>query len=335
VILCEGYTDVIALHQAGMRNAVGLMGTALTAQQVGELARMAQTVLLALDSDTAGQEAMLKAARLAASRKLELRVVPLPAGADPAELIAAQGGQAVEQAVSRSVPFVRFQVERVLEGGDRDSAEGRDRILDELRPVFAALAQSASRMELLRLVASTLAEQDTLIERELSKPRRQGAGPPAPDAPAARRARGAGLSRREETEHTFLALCIALPDEGERALRELDVEAHFSGELMRRAVRRLRDGSLREPMAAAEGDEDLRPLLAELVVEAGGLGAHPTMLEVQRLQLELARLDRDIQQARGREDADVSALATRRGEVKHDFDVALARRLEETGAREG
>ena len=61
MILCEGYTDTIALHQAGMRNAVGLMGTALTADQVGELARMAQTVLLALDADSAGQEAMLKA----------------------------------------------------------------------------------------------------------------------------------------------------------------------------------------------------------------------------------------------------------------------------------
>ncbi len=59
MILCEGYTDVIALHQAGMRNAVGLMGTALTEEQVGELARMAQTVLLALDADSAGQEAML------------------------------------------------------------------------------------------------------------------------------------------------------------------------------------------------------------------------------------------------------------------------------------
>ena len=51
-----------------MRNAVGLMGTALTGEQVGELARMAQTVLLALDADSAGQEAMLRAAGLAAKR---------------------------------------------------------------------------------------------------------------------------------------------------------------------------------------------------------------------------------------------------------------------------
>ncbi len=139
VILCEGYTDVIALHQAGMRNAVGLMGTALTDEQVGELARMAQTVLLALDADSAGQEAMLRASGLAAKRKLELRVVPLPAGADPADLIEREGAQAIEAAVERSVPFVRFRVERVLENGDDSTPEGRDRMIEELRPVFAQL----------------------------------------------------------------------------------------------------------------------------------------------------------------------------------------------------
>ncbi len=96
VILCEGYTDTIALHQAGMRNAVGLMGTALTGEQVGELARMAQTVLLALDADSAGQEAMLRASSVAARRQLELRVVPLPAGTDPAELIQRDGPQAMQ-----------------------------------------------------------------------------------------------------------------------------------------------------------------------------------------------------------------------------------------------
>ncbi len=100
-ILCEGYTDVIALHQAGLRNTVGLMGTALTAEQVGELARMAQTVLLALDADSAGQEAMLKAAGLAAKRKLELRVVALPAGTDPADLVQREGAEAIGAASSR------------------------------------------------------------------------------------------------------------------------------------------------------------------------------------------------------------------------------------------
>ena len=124
VILCEGYTDVIALRQAGLQNAVGLMGTALTAEQVAELARMAQTVLLALDADSAGQEAMLRASRLAASRHLELRVVTLPGGKDPAELVQLEGAEAVKAAVAASVPFVRFRVERVLAAGDHFEPRG-------------------------------------------------------------------------------------------------------------------------------------------------------------------------------------------------------------------
>ena len=141
VILCEGYTDVIAMHQAGLRNAVGLMGTSLTEDQVGELARLAPVVLLALDADSAGQEAMIRAASVAAGRRLELRVVPLPPGKDPADLLREpEGAAGMRERVEGSVPFVRFRVERELGRGDLESAEGKDAVVDGLRPVFAQLA---------------------------------------------------------------------------------------------------------------------------------------------------------------------------------------------------
>jgi DNA primase len=346
VILCEGYTDVIALHQAGLRNAVGLMGTALTAEQVGELARMASTVLLALDADSAGQEAMLRASSLAAKRKLELRVVPLPAGKDPAELVQQGGAEAMAAAVKESAPFVRFRVERVLAAGDHGNPEGRDRMIEELRPVFATLPPSAMRMELTRIVSSRLALPESLAETLLSG---RGGGEGARDGAAsggrvangsARAGVGGGLSRREETERAFLALCIASPDEGAQGLASIDVDEHFASELLRRAARRLREGDLREPMAdgsgqegGLDGDPELKALLAELVVEAGREQAHPAMLEVQRLQLELARVDRSIQRARGQESGDISELAQRRAEVKREFDRAYGRVLEETGDR--
>lgn len=367
VILCEGYTDVIALHQAGMRNAVGLMGTALTSDQVGELARMAQTVLLALDADTAGHEAMLRASALAAQRKLELRVVALPAGADPAELIQRDGPEAIAEAVERSVPFVRFRVERVLAAGDQGSPEGRDRILEELRPVFATLPPSAMRLELTQLVSSRLALPESLAEQLLASgggssagARGSGAGGSGDGAGRSGGVRGPGerngsrpggeggvrrqngsVSRREDTERAFLALCIACPEEGAAALGSLDIEADFSGDLLRRAARHLRDGDLSAPMAQAPGEQEgpeedplLRGLLAELIVQAGGEAANPGMLEVQRLQLELARLDRGIQQARGQEGTDVAGLAAQKAELKVEFDRAYARVLEETGERE-
>jgi len=365
VIVCEGYTDTVALHQAGMRNAVGLMGTALTAEQVGELARMAQTVLLALDADSAGQEAMLRASSLAAKRRLELRVVPLPAGTDPAELIQREGAQAMREAVARSIPFVRFRVERVLAAGDDATPEGRDRMIEQLRPVFATLQPSAMRMELTRLVSGRLALPPSVAEQLLAQDQpgrgrardergeragaraaqQSSAGAPA-GAAAPARAAGSG---REDAERAFLALCIASPDDGAVALEGVDVDEYFTSELLRRAAAHLRAGGLREPMAAlpgedldAEHDGALKRLLAELVVQAGSERARPAMLEVQRLQLELAGIDRQIQRARAPqggaqsgERRDVSALAGRRAEVKRDFDRANERVLEETGEREG
>jgi DNA primase len=351
-ILCEGYTDVIALHQAGLRNTIGSMGTALTAEQVGELSRMAQTVLLALDADSAGQEAMLKAAGLAAKRKLELRVVALPPGTDPADLVRRDGAQAINQAVEQAVPFVRFRVERVLATGDHGSPEGRDRMVEELRPVFAMLPPSAMRLELTRTVSGRLALPESLMETLLAPQTTQGRGQQRQagqrqagrigggDAPSP--AHADGLSRREETERTFLALCIASPEEGEQALSSLAVDEHFTSELLRRAARHLGAGHLRDPMAdpggledGLDGDPQLKALLAELVVEAGREPGQPAMLDVQRLQLELARVDRRIQQARGQESGDVSELAHRRGEVKREFDRAQERALEGSGATSG
>src|SRR6476660_7772007 len=122
VVLCEGYTDVIALHQAGIRNAVATMGTALTGDQVGELAKLAPIVHMALDADAAGQKAMLRAAEVA-NGKVELRVVPLPAGLDPADLVARDGADAMRELVSRSVRFEEFRVDAALSGGDLSSAE--------------------------------------------------------------------------------------------------------------------------------------------------------------------------------------------------------------------
>ena len=348
VIVCEGYTDTIALHQAGIRNAVGLMGTALTGDQVGELARMAPTVLLALDADSSGQEAMLRASALAAKRKLELRVVELPAETDPADLLEREGAEAMRALVRESVPFVRFRVERVLAEGDDASAEGRDRMLEQLRPVFAALPASAMRMELTQIVSERLRLPQSLAERALaaggagSPPGRQAAAGNASGERARRGASSAATAaapslgaRGSSTERAFLALCIASPGAGEQALRELDLAKTFTSDLARRAAEHLRE-HLAEPQSGLPpGDPELASLVAQLVVEAGRESARSVMLEVQRLQLELARMDREIQHTRARQGGEVSELARRRTEVRRDFERAYARVLAETAVGEG
>ncbi|HTC60971.1 MAG TPA: DNA primase [Solirubrobacteraceae bacterium] len=348
VILCEGYTDVIALHQGGFKNTVGLMGTALTDEQVGELGRLAQTVLLALDADSAGQEAMLKASRLAARRKLELRVVELPAGADPAELVQQGGAEAIASAVKQAVPFVRFRVERALASGDDSSPEGRDRMIAELRPVFETLPPSAMRMELTRLVSGRLGLSEGLAEtllasgagqaqareRTASGASRMGGGERSADNGASA---DRVLSGRADTERAFLALCIATPQYGEPALADVDLDGVFTSDLMRRAALHLKEGRLAEPLKDVDAeDRELVGLLAELTVEAGrwpvsARSTKPPMLEVQQLQLQLAWIDRRIHTARAQGVGEVSDLARLRGEVKQEFDRAQERALAESG----
>jgi len=330
VVLCEGYTDVIAAHQAGVRNCVGLMGTALTEEQVGELGRLAPTVVLALDADGAGFGAMLKAAeRVAASRRIEVRVAALPPDSDPADALEQQGPEAVRSLLGESVPFVRFRVERILAAGDRESGEGRDRVLEQLREVFGALklGPGAMREELEREIASSLSVSEKLVEQLLAG--RDGVVASAPESAV----RGGGtpaLAVGERTERAFLELCIALPERGRELLAELDIDSVFGSPLARAAAAHLRTHL--EAPAAEAGDGALAALLAELAVRAAALAPVPAELEVERRQLELARVERAIAGARGVDAARLSALVREREAVKRELATWLDRALEDTAA---
>ena len=323
------------MHQVGVRNSVCIMGTSLTEEQVGELARLAPVVQLALDSDSAGQEAMLRAAKVAAGRKLELRVVPLPKGEDPAELVQREGGAAMEQRIAQSVPFVRFRMLRVLDGGDLTGAEGKDRVLGQLRPIFATLGPSVMREELLRNVAdrmdlstdllnSLLAQPASPAERREQQPRQHEAveqrGPAAP------------LGRREKQERTFLELCIALPALGAPALAELDLDADLATPALRRAAVHLRE-HLATPTEALDGDEELTALVRALAVRAAGMErASPAQFRVERLQLQLHRVEREMQSARSRGEP-LGALARQKGETQAQLDDAQEIAMQEGAPR--
>lgn len=335
MILVEGYTDVLALHQAGMRNSVGIMGTSLTEEQIGELERVVTVLELCLDADSAGQDAMLRASKLAAGRSLELRVVALPEGADPADLIEREGAEGLRTRVEASAPFVVFNVDRILNRADTRSAEGRDRALGELRPVLNELPPSVLRDELVRRVAGRL----ELSEGRLSTLLATGA--PAGGAPAAPRGNGSGTGGRPAPEITigpshsvraerlFLAMCIAVPDRGEAALAEVDIDALLTSGVLRRVARQLA-GRLRSPLAdLPPEDEELARAISGLVELSGRVpDPGPDRLDHARLVLDLDRLDRAIIRARG-EGAGTNELAHQREVVREAIRNAVAR-LEHT-----
>jgi DNA primase len=322
VLLVEGYTDVLALHQAGVRNAVGIMGTSLTKEQVAILERLVHVLELCLDADRAGQEAMLRAAELAAGRKLELRVVPLPEGQDPADLAVSEGPEKLAELVARSAPFVSFNVDWILSHAETRSAEGRDAAIEQLRPMVRVLGGSVLHDDLLRRISSRLElsfAQVAQLASQLQAPPVNGRAP-SPAQPSA-----VELSPGLRQERLFLALCVAVPDAGETALARTDVEALLTSNAMRSAARQLR-GRLATPLAdPPPEDEGLARTVADIVAQAGRVpDPGPDRLEHTRLVLELGRLERAINRARA-EGTGISALAAERERLREEMQAVVAR----------
>ena len=320
LVLVEGYTDVIALRQAGVPEAVCSMGTALTDPQVDALRRLAPTVLFCQDPDAAGQEAIKRGTSVVRSansrsslRGLDFRIVRLPAGKDPADVVQSDGAEAMRRLLETSVPLARFEVELALERGDTRTPDGQDRILETVRPVIAPLPASKLRDDVVRLVSQRLDMTPDLVNATLANrsglPRDRATAPPPVNG-----ARGA-LDRREQSERAFLAYCLALPDEGETRLGAADLDELFSSPATRRAAEYLR-GRLRSPAGdLPAGDEPLARLVAELVIRAGQLEATPAKLELEALQLDLHNLDRRIATARTEGHERIRDLATERQQV--------------------
>jgi DNA primase len=324
-VLVEGYTDVLALHQAGLRNAVGIMGTALTEEQVRELERTVRVLELCLDADSAGQDAMLRAARLAAGRNLELRVVPLPVGADPAELVVSEGAEGLRARVEGSVPFVVFQVDRILDRADTRSAEGRDRAAAELRPVIAEVPASVLREELVRRVAGRLELSEGRLAAlmagggAVSTGSNAGRGDAAVPRPVA-------LDHEARVERMFLVLCVAMPDAGREALAAIDPEEHLTSSIFRRAARHL-VGRTESPLSdLPPEDDELARAVSDLVARAGRVpDPRPDRLEHARLVLELARIDRAIVAARAARGMKVTELSKERDEIQGAMHTLMGR----------
>ena len=321
VVLVEGYTDVAALHQAGIDNAVGMMGTALTERQVGELARLVGpggVLHLALDADASGQEAMLRAAELAAARDLRLDVVVLPGSSDPAELLAEEGVDAMRARIDGAVPLATFRVQRVFATADLDGTEGRNRAYEALRAVLGALPPSPEREDLVRMAASRLGLSEQLAGLLTVPVRRESGEAPAPSRTP--------LDRREQSERAFLSLCVALPEKGREALRGMDPATYFTSAVVRRAAEHLRDHITNPTDDLPTDDPELASLVTELVLRAAGEPADPDTLRLETLQLEKARLEREILAATADGRPEVSDLAAQKNTLQREIDSVMAGR---------
>ena len=185
-VVVEGYTDVIALHEAGVRNAVATLGTALTMRHIRLLSRHAQhRIVYLFDGDEAGQRAADRALAFiddsmtpeAGKSRIELAAVTLPDNLDPADFVAQRGAEELQKLIANAQPLLKYGIERRLARHDLSRAEGRAAALADALQVLAPIKDSMLARDYAVQIATSVRarEQDVIDQLEhLKAPKAEG-----------------------------------------------------------------------------------------------------------------------------------------------------------------
>ena len=286
-VIVEGNTDVLALHQAGFEPVVASMGTALTEHQLRELSRLTARLYLCFDADAAGQDATLRGMELATARGLEVYVVPLEAGSDPADDPAG-----FQERLASPSPYPVHRVQHEL-----TRMEDRQHAYLRIQEFLNGLPESPERQEAWRLANDQLG---------LTVQLRAGVSSTAAGAgPASARLLEAG----PRLERDALAACVVHPELLE-ILRELGPD-HFDAELHKRLCAHLAGGG--------DVDPELLRLLAELDARAEAEGIDVETGKQLLLRLRERWLERELAKADLEETKELQAALARVREAVREF----------------
>ena len=234
-VLVEGYTDVIACHQAGACNVVAALGTALTAEHVRELRRYCEHVILVMDGDAAGQKAADRAIEVFLTGDLDVSIAVLPDGQDPDELLKAGGLERWQGVLATATDAITFQFERVAEQlGEGGTVTGRQRVAEGFMRRLMDLGLTKTGTVRRSLVIAQLAELLHLSESDIDRwirdqppAHRPARSTPPPASNPPRSARDADAP--PSTEDEAFAAAMAQTDEGDGPSPEdLDAAAAVS-----------------------------------------------------------------------------------------------------------
>jgi DNA primase len=226
-VVVEGYFDVIALHAAGITNAVASLGTALSSQQITQLCRCSdgKRIVLNFDADGAGVRAANRAIgeveQLALQGQLELRVLHLPSGKDPDEFLKEHGAGDYRALLDQAPLWLDWQIEQVLEGRDLSKADQFQQGVSALVELLGKLPPSAVRTHYLQQVAERLSGGQGRLALQLEEDLRQQVKGQRWHGRSARFEQPGESSQRERSEAEILRLYLHCPSHRSAIRREL------------------------------------------------------------------------------------------------------------------
>lgn len=277
-LVAEGYMDVLALHRAGLRTAVAPLGTSLTEDQAGLLARYARKCFLLYDSDAAGLRATFRAGDALLAAGVHPMVVSLPAGEDPDSLLRGGGAEALAPFLEDAVDLLERKLQILERQGYLESIEGRRRAVDGLLSTLRAVRDPALRdLYLARAAERTGVRRETLV-REVARETARSAPRGGERRPGPRGGEEAAATRRPEGGETLAERALLLLLLRDRPLLAAARERGLSAAHFREPAFR----SIYEALAEAEPDAGTDALAGRLTPEQASrleeLAGDPTEL---------------------------------------------------------
>lgn len=296
-VVVEGYMDCIACHQAGVRNVVATLGTALTEDHVKFLKRFCDRVVLVYDGDQAGRDAAERSIGRFLAEDLDLRILTLTDGQDPADFLEENSKDEFENLISEAPEAWAYKLQTVTTRFGRDSVAGRQQILNEMIDFLAAAPKLPGTMRedlIVRNVCQRVQADELTFRRQLLETRKQNStrrtfvrhderteSQPETQSKSNRRLKGADLAERE-----LLEIILTEPETTDYIRHQIGPDDYI--DLQHRRLLELcfdlvaEEGLLPEPqrvMAAAESDSALLGLINALLDSASEKGLSKLMAE--------------------------------------------------------
>lgn len=300
-IVVEGYTDVIALHEAGITQAVATNGTALGETHFEQLKKFTSRAVLMFDADNAGKAATERGFGIHHRIGLEVLVAPLPPGRDPAEVAATEGAEGIAKVIDQGQPLLEFKLDQTLSKLALDTPEARARAVREAVQVLGWHPDPIARHEYAFMVARRIGVEPEAVQRALSERR---TGPLVSSGGNDGRDRDRRLPGHVKVEREALQLLLTKTQDVQPWLGEI-TETDFTSparrELMREAATAARENRSLQADAAETLSPEAAALYTELSVAAAQRGDAPGE-EMQQVfvRLKVFSLERDIKKRRER-----------------------------------
>lgn len=307
VIVCEGYMDVISLHQGEITNAVAPLGTAFTEEQGQIVKRLAGKIDLLFDGDDAGIKATIKTIMLAERLELEPSIITLPDAKDPGDILMRDGSQGIKKIVDYRIHAFEYMLKKACEGTRIHSPEGKEQIIKEFVPYVNSMVSDLRKDSCIKMIADTLSVEPRLVFKEFE--RRNAINPNSQGHVAFQEKKKAPLVVRLAKEPTGLEFrlllavflhpdqypqfrnMIPLEDLREPAARDMYIalEETFREGVMdfEHLVSRLESGDLRDTVRRRQLNEEFAGE-TEKFIKDGVYRIKTTLLESRRTNVEQA-----------------------------------------------